>query len=215
MLCGHTRLSWAVSRCETFEPSALWRTVGFCLRLICSRGWKRFNGGRPLHRVGPWSFSKELFFLSRAEGTTIEGSEREKECNIQEIFYWKLGLACLTLEERGRSAPLLLSGNLGINQGLFLLARHHFKILPQSWKSLWGFSFVVWVLLEGLSLQTGYLVSSWVTNRYFCYRQLTEMTSFSSTVAASYFTGVASGDLKQWCKRISIRVFRQLIIFCL
>lgn len=68
VLCGHTRLGWAVSRCETFEPSALWRTVGFCLRLICSRGWKRFNGGRPLHRVGLWSFSKELFFFFFIQG---------------------------------------------------------------------------------------------------------------------------------------------------
>lgn len=88
-------------------------------------------GGRPLHRVGLWSFSKELF-LSRAEGTTIEGSGREKERNIQEISYSELGLACLTLEDRLGSPPLFLSGNLGINHGLFLLARHHLKILPDS-----------------------------------------------------------------------------------
>lgn len=53
-------------------------------RLICSRGWKRSIGGGPLNRVGLWSFSKEFFFffLSRPEGTTIEGSGREKERNI-------------------------------------------------------------------------------------------------------------------------------------
>lgn len=134
VLCGHTRLSWAVSWRETFEPSALWRTVGFCLRLICSRGWKRFNGGRPLHHVGLWSFSKGLFFKSRAESTTIEGSGREKGRYIQEIFYSEPGLARLTLEDRGRSPPLFLSGNLGINHGWFLLAQRHFKILPESWK---------------------------------------------------------------------------------
>lgn len=140
--------------------------------------------------------SQKSFFFYPGQRAPLLRAQGEKRRNVQEIFYWKPGLACLTLEERGRSAPLFLSGNLGINQGLFLLARHHFKILPESWKSLWGFSFVVWVLLEGLSLQTGYLVSSWVTNPYFCYRPLTEMTSFSSTVAAWYFTGVASGDLK-------------------
>lgn len=53
-------------------------------RLICSRGWKRSNGGEPLRRAGLWSVSKEFFFffISRAEGTTIEGSGGEKERNI-------------------------------------------------------------------------------------------------------------------------------------
>lgn len=83
--------------------------------------------------LGSGPSQKSLFFFSsRVEGTTIEGSGREKERNIQEIFYSELGLACLTLEEWGRSPPLFLSGNLSINHGLFLLARRRFKILPES-----------------------------------------------------------------------------------
>lgn len=37
-------------------------------RLICSRGWKRSNGGEPLHRAGPWSVSKEVFFFFFIQG---------------------------------------------------------------------------------------------------------------------------------------------------
>lgn len=163
-------------------------------RLICSRGWKRSNGGEPLHRAGLWSFSKEFFFFFiQGRGHHYWGLRERKGAQHLGDFLFGIGIRVFDVGGRGRSAPRVLSGNLGINHCLFLLAPGHLKILPQSWKGFWGFSFVVRVPFEKLSIQTSYLVSSWVTNPYFCYQQQTQMISFSSTLAVWDFIGVASG----------------------
>lgn len=101
VLCGHTRLSRAVSQRQTFEPSTLWSTVGFCLCVWSAAADERGSIGEGLFIVlgpGPSQRFWGFFFIQHL----YSGLRNRKGVQHSQDFLFGIGISVFDVGGLGK-----------------------------------------------------------------------------------------------------------------